>query len=124
MIAVDDRTSIGSLVSSGVLRELSDQLGQDICHAFVGNYIDMWDGRYSRLVSVVDNFDYDEAMDVVLSIKISAQMVGAEELSRLARGAQRMVRSSDVAGLASMLELMARCGEETVEQLRGTLHRL
>jgi len=120
MIAVTERPSSQTLVSTRVLRELSEQMGPEICHQFVGNYIDMWDGRFSRLVAALDTADFPGAMDVVLSIKISSQMAGAERLAGLASRAQEMVRSADRCGLASLIEPIQQCGDDTVRHLSQT----
>ncbi|WP_312180579.1 Hpt domain-containing protein [Arthrobacter sp.] len=120
MIAVTERPSSQTLVSTRVLRELSEQMGPETCRQFVGNYIDMWAGRFSRLVSALDEADFPGAMDVVLSIKISSQMAGAERLAALASLAQEMVRNADFCGLSSLIEPIQLCGEETLLHLSQT----
>ena len=124
MIAVESRAASRSLVSTTALRDLSDQLGLGTCQQFVGNYISMWESRYSRLVSALHSEDFPEVMDVVLSIKISSQMAGAERLAELAVDAQYLARSGDHAGLLSLLEPLQRCGADTIRQLHNTLPRL
>lgn len=121
MIAVTERPSSHALVSPRALRELSEQMGADICRQFVGNYIEMWDGRFSRLVNALDTSDFPAAMDVVLSIKISSQMAGAERLAGLALRAQEMVLRTDRCGLASLIEPIQQCGDDTVRHLSQSL---
>ncbi|MGW9402454.1 hypothetical protein ACWGQ2_00625 [Arthrobacter sp. NPDC055585] len=106
------------------LRDLSDQLGPGTCQQFVGDYIQLWDSRYSRLVSALHTTDFPAAMDVVLSIKTASQMAGAERLARLAADAQALVRKQDRSGLAALLEPLEQCGQETMDELRQTLHVL
>ena len=121
MIAISERRLSSRLVSVGTLRELSNQMGPDVCRQFVGNYIDMWDGRYSKLVSTLNMQDYPAAMDVVLSIKISSHMAGADRLATLAQHAEQLVHKKDQGGLVSMLESFRKCGEDTLHQLEQAL---
>jgi len=121
MIAMSDRRISLSLVSVGTLRELSNQMGPDVCRQFVGNYMEMWDGRYSKLVSTLHMQDYPAALDVVLSIKISSHMAGADRLAKLAQHAEQLVHKQDQGGLVSMLESFRKCGEDTLHQLEQAL---
>lgn len=106
------------------LLDLSDQLGPGTCQQFVGNYIRMWDSRYSRLVSAQQSADLAEAMDVVLSIKTASQMAGAGALARLAAEAQHLVLRGDLSGLGSLLEPLEECGQQTIQELRQAMHTL
>ncbi|MBF4993003.1 hypothetical protein ITX31_02610 [Arthrobacter gandavensis] len=112
------------LVSRASLRDLSRQMGPEVCRQFVGNYIDMWEGRYQRLVKSLDGGDYPGAMDVVLSIKISSHMAGAERLAGYAVLAQDMVGRTDIHGMQSLLKPMQECGEATLASLRHLLDRM
>jgi HPt (histidine-containing phosphotransfer) domain-containing protein len=120
MMAVADHPSAHALVSTRVLCDLSEQMGSETCRQFVANYVEMWDGRFARLESAVTSADLSDAMDVVLSIKISSQMAGAERLAGLASIAQEMILRADHCGLASMLEPLKQCGEETLRCLSRT----
>jgi len=124
MIAVDNLPATRKLVSVRVLRDLSDQLGAGTCRQFVGDYIRLWDSRYSRLVSAMHNTDFPAAMDVVLSIKTASKMAGAERLAGLAAEAQALVHSEDHAGLVSLLEPLELCGQDTMRELQQVLHIL
>lgn len=121
MTAVIESPVSQVLVSRASLRDLSEQMGPDVCRQFVGNYINMWEGRYARLVNSLDGGDYPGAMDVVLSIKISSQMAGAKQLAGYAGIAQDMVGRTDIDGLQSLLEPMQQCGEATLASLRDML---
>ena len=124
VIAVKERPISRTLTSAAALDELSEQMGQETCRQFVGTYIQMWNGRFQRLVSALEEPDYAGAMDVVLSIKISSQMAGALRLAGYASIAQDMVRSADHAGLVSLLDPLQSCGQETVRALSESLSRL
>ncbi|HKU34678.1 MAG TPA: Hpt domain-containing protein [Paenarthrobacter sp.] len=83
-----------SLVDRTVLTELQAELGgdQSIVTAFVRNYVAMLPWRVARLHHALDNLDLDDAMDAVLSLKTSSQMVGAVCLQRLATEFEVSVR--------------------------------
>lgn len=122
--AVKERQITRTLTSAAALNELSEQMGREAVRQFVGNYIHMWNGRFERLVTALEEPDYPGAMDVVLSIKISSQMAGALRLAGYASIAQDMVRAADHAGLVSLLDPLQRCGEDTVRALSESLSRL
>ncbi|MCQ1951089.1 Hpt domain-containing protein [Arthrobacter sp. zg-Y859] len=105
------------LISMDRLRELSDQVGVESCRRFVSNFTSMWEGRFTRLHQAVQGRDFDAAMDVVLSIKISSHMAGAERLSALGAAAQDLVARRDVRGLDEMVTAVRACGAETMAYL-------
>ncbi|MCC9205445.1 Hpt domain-containing protein [Arthrobacter sp. zg-Y769] len=105
------------LISLDRLRELSDQVGTESCRRFVSNFMSMWEGRFTRLHQAVQQRDFDAAMDVVLSIKISSHMAGAERLSALGAAAQDLVSRRDVRGLEEMVIAVRTCGAETMAHL-------
>ncbi|MCC9146147.1 MULTISPECIES: Hpt domain-containing protein [unclassified Arthrobacter] len=109
------------LIALGTLLDLSEQMGARTCRQYIGNYLSMWDGRFTRLVQAVEHQDFDAAMDVVLSIKISSHMAGAERLSALASQAQDLVAAYDLAGLRNMVQTIDRCGTETMSFLSASL---
>ena len=110
-----------NLVACDQLLDLTDQLGPASCREFVTNYIALWESRYNRLCQAVTGADDDAAMDVVLSIKISSEMAGAQRLAALACAAQQRLAYSGAAALASMLALIAACGRETMACLLAAL---
>ena len=109
------------LVAREQLLDLTDQLGPAYCREFIANYVSLWQSRYDRLCSAVTLADDDAAMDVVLSIKISSEMAGAQRLADLARAAQQRLACSGTAALVSMLALIAACGRETMACLLTVL---
>lgn len=109
------------LVARKRLMDLTDQVGPASCREFVGNYISLWDSRYERLHRAVMGADDAAAMDVVLSIRISSEMAGAERLASLAHTAQHRLACSGAAELASMLGAIAACGRETMTLLLASL---
>lgn len=109
------------LIAREQLLDLTDQLGPASCREFIGNFINMWESRYERLLRAVTGADDAATMDVVLSIKISSEMAGANRLAELARCAQQRLAHSGAAGLVSMLALFAACGRETMACLLAVL---
>ncbi|WP_186764329.1 Hpt domain-containing protein [Arthrobacter yangruifuii] len=105
------------LISLDKLRGLIEQVGTESCRQFVSRFVSMWDGRVTRLHHAVQERDFDAAMDVVLSIKISSHMAGAERLSALGEAAQGLVVRRDVRGLEDMLAAVRACGIETMAYL-------
>ena len=105
------------LISMDKLRGLSDQVGAESCRRFVSNFVAMWDSRFTRLEQAVARPDFDAAMDVVLSIKISSHMAGAVRLSALATAAQELVARRDLNGLTEMVVAVDACGIETMAYL-------
>ena len=105
------------LVSLDKLVGLSDEIGAEACRQFVSNFVSMWEGRFTRLHQAVQSQDFDSAMDVVLSIKISSHMAGAERLSALGATAQDLVARRDLRGLEEMVTAVRACGAETMAYL-------
>ena len=111
-----------NLVACDQLLDLTDQLGPASCREFISNYIALWESRYDRLYRAVTGADDDAAMDVVLSIKISSEMAGAQRLADLAYCAQQRLARFGAAELLSMLAAIAACGRETMACLLTALN--
>ncbi|GAC1371509.1 MAG: hypothetical protein NVSMB43_07550 [Pseudarthrobacter sp.] len=82
------------LVDPSVLDRLRDELAEDAgyCTVFVGNFIDYLPVRIGKLRLALTTGDLPGAVDAVLSIKTSSQMVGAERLADLAMDLERSIR--------------------------------
>lgn len=109
------------LIALGTLMELSEQMGARTCRQYIGNFTSMWDGRYARLVRASNIRDMEAAMDVILSIKISSHMAGAERLSALAAQAQEAVSAYDFPALGTLVEEIGGCGGDTMAFLTDSL---
>ncbi|BCW43858.1 hypothetical protein StoSoilB5_10420 [Arthrobacter sp. StoSoilB5] len=83
-----------SLVDPTVLTELQAELGgdQSIVNRFVRSYIDLLPWRVGRLHHALNNLDMEDAMDAVLSLKTSSEMVGAICMRRLATELEISIR--------------------------------
>lgn len=107
------------LVSMLVLRDLEHQLDDvDGCTVFVRNFIEMWDDRYTRLAGSVRAWNELAAMEAVLSLKCSSQMVGAERLSRLVGELEYEVKQRHRGSAATLLESVRNCGTQTMVRLQ------
>lgn len=116
------------LVDRSVLDRLGKELdddGEGYTRIFVANFITCLPGRIERLRLALTTGDLEAAVDAVLSLKTSSQMVGAERLAGLAMDLETEVRGeasrSDMMALpklaAAFLSPIARCGSQTVHIL-------
>ena len=81
-------------VDPAVLQTLRCELepDPDYCVVFVNSYIQQLPRRLDRLRHAVEAMDLDAAMDAVLSVKTSSQMVGAAYLGMLADELETILR--------------------------------
>ena len=107
------------LLDLTVLRQLEEELGDSgVARSFVTDYIGIWDKRLSYLERSVEGHDVEQAMDALISVKISALMVGASRLARLAVEAECLLRARDLTAVRLLLPDLAQTGEETVIALK------
>jgi HPt (histidine-containing phosphotransfer) domain-containing protein len=118
------------LVDQSVLDRLREELDEDegYCTVFVGNFIDYLPRRIGRLRLALTTGDLEGAVDAVLSLKTSSQMVGAERLAGLALDLESAIRSdswrSDVAVVlprlaAAYLKPIDQCSKQTLHRLQA-----
>lgn len=116
------------LVDQSVLDRLREELDEDegYCTVFVGNFIDYLPRRIGRLRLALTTGDLDGAVDAILSLKTSSQMVGAERLAGLALDLESAIRSDSAHGdVAVTLPRLAATYLKPINQCsRQTLHRL
>ena len=116
------------LVDQSVLDRLREELDEDegYCTVFVGNFIDYLPRRIGRLRLALTTGDLDGAVDAILSLKTSSQMVGAERLAGLALDLESAIRSDSAHGdVAVELPRLAAAYLKPINQCsRQTLHRL
>ena len=116
------------LVDQSVLDRLREELDEDegYCTVFVGNFIDYLPRRIGRLRLALTTGDLDGAVDAILSLKTSSQMVGAERLAGLALDLESAIRSDSAHGdVAVELPRLAAAYLKPISQCsRQTLHRL
>jgi histidine phosphotransfer protein HptB len=116
------------LLDQAVLDRLRDELDDDdgVWKVFVQNFIALLPGRIERLRLTLTTGDLAGAMDAVLSLKTSSQMVGAERLAALALDLERSLRQDTLHTepsrvlprlAASQLGEIIRCGRQTTHIL-------
>ncbi|MEW1808878.1 Hpt domain-containing protein [Pseudarthrobacter sp. NPDC080039] len=120
------------LLDPSVLERLRDELDGDegIWMIFIRNFIAQLPGRAERVRHTLTTGDAKGAMDAVLSLRTSSQMVGAERLANLALQVEQALRSRPPdAAPAAVLPGIAvayqadirRCAEQTIDILEGHL---
>ena len=116
------------LVDQSVLDRLREELDDDegYCTVFVGNFIQLLPLRIGRLRLALTTGDLDGAVDAVLSLKTSSQMVGAERLAGLAMDLENEMRDEAARREAAVaLPRLAAAFLKPINQCsRQTLHRL
>ncbi|GKV72808.1 hypothetical protein NCCP2145_21890 [Pseudarthrobacter sp. NCCP-2145] len=116
------------LVDRSVLDRLGKELdddGEGYTRIFVANFITCLPGRIERLRLALTTGDLEAAVDAVLSLKTSSQMVGAERLAVLVMDLEAEMRGeasrSYLMALpklaAAFLGPIALCGSKTVHIL-------
>lgn len=122
------------LVDPSVLERLRAELEDDEGYrsVFVGNFIDCLPARIAKLRLALTTGDLDGALDAVLSLKTSSQMVGAERLAGLAMDLERSIRDDSPRSepsvvlprlAASYLRPINQCGRQTIHRLEAHPHR-
>ena len=88
------------------------------CNAFIQISIGMWDQRYYRLTSAVEEQDEAKLMDVILSIESSSRMLGLRQLAALATLMKNRAERHDLSGVQGLLPTLEHCGELSMRALR------
>ena len=122
---MDDNTL--PLLDQAALERLRDELDdEDVCKIFVRNFIALLPQRAENVRRTLTTGDVPGALDAVLSLKTSSQMVGAERLADIATGLERFLRGdAPQAAPGSLLPRLAadnlaritRCGRQTTDLL-------
>ncbi|MDP9694394.1 UNVERIFIED_ORG: hypothetical protein J2X79_001949 [Arthrobacter globiformis] len=59
---------------------LAEHVGNPAAESFLATYLDMLPGRLERIVQALETRDAEEAMDAVMSLKVTSAMAGARHL--------------------------------------------
>jgi HPt (histidine-containing phosphotransfer) domain-containing protein len=121
------------LLDQAVLERLRTELEDDdgVWKVFVQNFIEHLPNRTEKLRLTLTTGDLTGAMDAVLSLKTSSQMVGAERLARLAMDLERSLRDESIDDeparvlprlAADRLRQIIRCARQTTYLLQRYLH--
>ncbi|MGY3568212.1 Hpt domain-containing protein [Sinomonas sp. RB5] len=84
-------------------------------HRFASAFVDLWEQRYARISAALQDGHPDEALDAVLSLKVSAAMVGGRRLANEAASMEIILRSGGAGPEASRIR---QCGQCTVASIR------
>jgi HPt (histidine-containing phosphotransfer) domain-containing protein len=115
------------LMDPSVLWMLRTELDDDgIWQVFLRDFIEYLPHRNERLRLTLTTGDLAGALDAVLSLKTSSQMVGAERLAYLALELERSIRAdTHETDPATALPRLAAAHLTRIEQCsRQTIHRL
>ena len=88
---------------------------------FVTRYRGLLAERIRRIAAALAAAEVDDAMDAVLSLKVSSATVGALELAELAHGLERLVRDGDLVGASSLEPVLAGAVERADRALGAYL---
>lgn len=122
------------LLDPAVLVRLREELDDDegVWKVFVQNFITQLPERNERLRQTLTTGDLKGAIDAVLSLKTSCQMVGAERLAGLAISLEQAIRNeADDAGASVALPQLAaahlrrikQCSRQTTYLLQAALRQ-
>lgn len=118
MIACLDGQSL-PILDSDVLDELEDELAdQTLVRRFANDYAALWEHRLGRLSAAVETRDRDAALDAAISVKVSAAMIGATRVSRLAETLERSLRDDVLHNSGTQMGMLAQSGAATVREIR------
>lgn len=84
---------------------------------FVQDFISIWNDRYARLLDASADEDRRAAINVLMGIKVSSVMLGADQLKSVAEDIELRVRKGSARVSDSLLIALHDCGERTVREL-------
>lgn len=107
-------------VEPEILAELATELeGPELALGFARDYAALWDQRFSRLTAAVQAADRPEALDAVVSLRITSAMVGGIRLAALAQALEDAIRRDDFVQGNALLAGVAEHGVRTVSELQA-----
>ncbi len=129
---MQDEGSARPLLDPSVLDRLRDDLEDDegIWKVFVQNFIAQLPARIEKLRLTLTTGDLKGAIDAVLSLKTSSQMVGAERLAGMALDLEKSLREEDSSAdpadvlphlAAAHLRRIKQCSKQTTYALQAHL---
>ena len=107
-------------VEPEILAELETELdGPELARGFARDYATLWDQRFSRLAASVQAGDRPDALDAVISLRITSAMVGGIRLASLAQALEDAIRRGDFVQGNALLAGVAEHGVRTVSELQA-----
>ncbi|AMM31605.1 hypothetical protein SA2016_0918 [Sinomonas atrocyanea] len=107
---------VPALVDRAVLAELEADI-PGAGRRFAAEFVRLWAHRYARIAGAVAAGSREEALDAVLSLKVSSMMVGAHPLASRAAALEGFLRSGE-GNAGPLCAQIAECGTLTVASLR------
>ncbi|WP_193608763.1 Hpt domain-containing protein [Nocardioides lijunqiniae] len=92
--------------------------------AFVEKYDRLLPERVRRVVGHIAEGDLDQALDAVLSLRVSSTFVGAQELVELSRRVEDHLRTGDLVGAALRAALIHEAAQRTQRALTAFVSEL
>lgn len=110
------------LVCAATLHALEDSLEGErtLCRNFVCRYVGMWPGRFDRIHKAITAGHHQDAMDSALSLRSSAMMVGAAQLSERTSNLISALETGCNAVAVKQLTALRKCGNQTAAQLTSS----
>lgn len=107
------------LLDLAVLRDLEDHLDVPLVRNFASDYVGMWEYRCRRLAEAVARPDgAGEALDAVISLKVTSHMIGGLRLAGLAGTLEDQIRKGALRESGVLLSEIRECGQGTVQAIR------
>lgn len=107
------------LLDEDALHELLTSVGQDegARTRFAHDFVSLWETRVQRLTNALDRRDTEETHVVLLSIRSSSRMIGAQVIEATASLMHSSLDRQDLDGCARHLGRLAQVGRETCDEL-------
>ncbi|CAD6006800.1 hypothetical protein [Agreia sp. COWG] len=107
------------LLDEDALQSLLTAVGRDegALSRFARDFVSMWTTRVERLETALARPDAEEAHVVLLSIRSSSRMIGAQVVEATASLMHSALDRGDLAGCAMHLGRLAQVGGETTTEL-------
>ncbi|CAN7332707.1 Hpt domain-containing protein [Arthrobacter sp. LjRoot14] len=107
------------LVDWAVLAELEEELGSPvIAWNFARDYTLIWRRRQRALASALEQREQHQALDAVISLRVSAAMIGGMRLAQLAQTLQLLIQEGDLEGGEALLGRVDDYGSGTTRELQ------
>lgn len=105
-----------------VLERLGRDLGDDrVAHRMVRRFVGLLPLRIERLEAALRDYDGHRALDVVLTIKVTAATVGGRDLHRAACEVEASVRSLELAQAVTRSAGLRRASKPLLRELSAYL---
>jgi HPt (histidine-containing phosphotransfer) domain-containing protein len=107
------------LLDEDALRDLLTSVGRDegARTRFARDFVSLWETRVRRLTDALARRDAEEAHVVLLSIRSSSKMIGAQVIEATASLMHSSLDRQDLEGCASHLPRLDQVGQETCAEL-------